>query len=62
MAREALFQRWTDDEIERLRLLAAKQASAAAIAVALRRPVQSVRDKARLEGIVLPRRKRLKLS
>jgi hypothetical protein len=48
------YRRWTPEEIERLKAMIAARASANRIAVALRRPVNSVLERARILGMSLP--------
>ncbi|GIQ75359.1 hypothetical protein BraRD5C2_38000 [Bradyrhizobium sp. RD5-C2] len=50
------YRKWTDEEIERLKAMIAAGASATRIAVALRRPIESVYDRARRLGLRLPTR------
>jgi hypothetical protein len=51
---------WTPEQLEQLQQLVSKGASAARAAAALRRSMQSVKDKARHIGLPFPRRKALR--
>lgn len=48
------YRRWTPDEIERLKTMVAAGTSANRVAVALKRPLQSVVQRARSLGVSLP--------
>jgi hypothetical protein len=48
------YRRWAPEEIEQLKTMIAAQASANRIAVALKRPVKSVFQRARSLGMSLP--------
>ena len=47
-------RRWTPEEIEKLKAMIAARASANRIAVALKRPLNVIRDRARDLGVRLP--------
>ncbi len=48
-------QPWTSDEIQKLHLLAGKAMSLRGIAKALKRSEESVKDRAKADGLKIPR-------
>jgi hypothetical protein len=45
---------WTPEEIEKLKNMAAAGASAVRVSLALKRPINAVKDRARDEGVPFP--------